>query len=42
MIEVHPDPEKALSDGYQALPPPAFKAMMQICRKVAAAMGKKM
>jgi 3-deoxy-7-phosphoheptulonate synthase len=42
IVEVHPDPEKALSDGYQALSPTAFKSMMQTCRKVATAMGKKM
>ncbi|HEV3143836.1 MAG TPA: 3-deoxy-7-phosphoheptulonate synthase [Gemmataceae bacterium] len=42
IVEVHPDPEKALSDGYQALSPPAFKAMMATCRKIATAMGKKM
>src|SRR5882762_2813768 len=42
MIEVHPDPEKALSDGYQALTPPVFRAMLAECRKVAVAIGLKM
>jgi 3-deoxy-7-phosphoheptulonate synthase len=42
MVEVHPDPEKALSDGYQALTPPAFRQMMAECRKVAAAVGREM
>src|SRR5437016_5509915 len=42
MIEVHPDPEKALSDGFQALTPPAFRQMLAECRKVAAAVGLKM
>jgi 3-deoxy-7-phosphoheptulonate synthase len=42
MVEVHPDPEKALSDGFQALTPPAFRAMMAECRKVAAALGRQM
>ena len=28
IIEVHPDPEKALSDGYQSLTPAAFKDLM--------------
>jgi 3-deoxy-7-phosphoheptulonate synthase len=42
IVEVHPDPEKALSDGFQALTPPAFRQMMTECRKVAAAVGKNM
>src|SRR5438552_1216474 len=42
MIEVHPDPEKALSDGYQALTPPVFRQMLAECRKVAAAVGLQM
>jgi 3-deoxy-7-phosphoheptulonate synthase len=40
MVEVHPDPEKALSDGFQALTPKAFREMMAECRKVAAVLGK--
>jgi 3-deoxy-7-phosphoheptulonate synthase len=39
MVEVHPDPEKALSDGFQALTPAAFRQMMHDCRKIAEAMG---
>ncbi len=35
MVEVHPDPEHALSDGYQSLDPAGFKALMAECRKVA-------
>jgi 3-deoxy-7-phosphoheptulonate synthase len=42
IVEVHPDPEKALSDGYQSLTPPAFAAMIVECRKVAHALGRKM
>jgi 3-deoxy-7-phosphoheptulonate synthase len=42
IIEVHPNPEKAMSDGYQSLTPAAFKELMAECRKVAAALGKKM
>ena len=42
IVEVHPDPEKALSDGFQALTPDAFRQMMSDCRKVAAAVGKEM
>jgi 3-deoxy-7-phosphoheptulonate synthase len=42
IIEVHPDPENALSDGYQSLTIPAFQALMDDCRKVAAVLGQKM
>jgi len=40
MLEVHPDPEKALSDGYQSLNLDQFAETMQLCRKVADAVGK--
>ncbi len=39
MVEIHPEPEKALSDGFQALTPAAFRQMMADCRKVAQALG---
>src|SRR6202043_673402 len=42
MIEIHPDPEKALSDGFQALTPPVFRQMMAECRRVAVAVGREM
>jgi 3-deoxy-7-phosphoheptulonate synthase len=42
MVEVHPDPENALSDGFQALTPAAFRQMMAECRRVAEAVGKEM
>jgi 3-deoxy-7-phosphoheptulonate synthase len=42
IVEVHPDPEKALSDGFQALTPAAFRQMMAECRKVSEAVGKAM
>jgi 3-deoxy-7-phosphoheptulonate synthase len=42
IVEIHPNPEKALSDGYQSLTPAAFRQMMDDCRKVAAAVGTKM
>jgi 3-deoxy-7-phosphoheptulonate synthase len=29
MIEVHPDPANALSDGYQSLKPARFKELME-------------
>lgn len=40
IVEVHPDPEHALSDGYQSLTFTQFLEMMQLCRKVADAVGK--
>jgi 3-deoxy-7-phosphoheptulonate synthase len=39
-IEVHSCPEKALSDGPQALLPPKYAALMQQIRKVAEVFGK--
>jgi 3-deoxy-7-phosphoheptulonate synthase len=42
MVEVHPHPEKALSDGFQALTPATFRQMMVECRKVAEAVGLRM
>jgi 3-deoxy-7-phosphoheptulonate synthase len=42
IVEVHPDPGKALSDGFQALTPAAFRQMMAECRKVAAALGREL
>ncbi len=40
IVEVHPDPEHALSDGYQSLNFTQFEEMMTLCRKVADAVGK--
>jgi 3-deoxy-7-phosphoheptulonate synthase len=40
IVEVHPDPECALSDGDQSLAPPAFVRMMQQLRAFAAAAGR--
>jgi 3-deoxy-7-phosphoheptulonate synthase len=42
IVEIHPNPEKALSDGFQALTPAAFRHMMMDCRKVATALGVRM
>jgi 3-deoxy-7-phosphoheptulonate synthase len=42
IVEVHPDPEKAMSDGYQTLTLPAFRELMADCRKVAQAVGREM
>ena len=40
IIEVHPDPECALSDGDQSLAPPAFATMMRQLDAFAAAAGR--
>ncbi len=40
IVEVHPDPEKALSDGEQSLTPGAFTALMQEVRCLATALGR--
>jgi 3-deoxy-7-phosphoheptulonate synthase len=40
LIEVHPKPEEALSDGPQSLKPEKFAALMQRIRKVAVAMDR--
>jgi 3-deoxy-7-phosphoheptulonate synthase len=42
IVEIHPDPEKALSDGFQALTPAGFRQMMAECRKVAAAVDREL
>ncbi len=42
IVEVHPDPPNAMSDGAQSLTPKAFAAAMDQCRKVAEALGYKM
>jgi 3-deoxy-7-phosphoheptulonate synthase len=42
IIEMHPNPEKAVSDGYQSLTPAAFRQMMAECRKVARAVDMEM
>jgi 3-deoxy-7-phosphoheptulonate synthase len=40
MIEVHPEPETAVSDGYQSLDFAQFQQLMALCRKVAQAVGR--
>ncbi|WP_339730679.1 3-deoxy-7-phosphoheptulonate synthase [uncultured Gimesia sp.] len=40
ILEVHPDPSRAMSDGAQSLTPEVFADTMETCRKVAAALGK--
>ncbi|MBU1317915.1 MAG: 3-deoxy-7-phosphoheptulonate synthase [candidate division Zixibacteria bacterium] len=41
MIEIHPDPDKALCDGYQSLPLPQFEEMMAQLAAVAASVNRK-
>ena len=40
MIEVHPEPREAWSDGPQSLKPARFAAVVQKLRPVAAAVGR--
>ncbi|WP_231954283.1 3-deoxy-7-phosphoheptulonate synthase [Pirellulimonas nuda] len=42
IIEVHPCPEKAKSDGYQSMTFDQFDAMMKACRRVAEAVDRTM
>lgn len=42
IVEVHPDPQNAASDGYQSLDFAAFAQMMEKCRRVANALGRTM
>jgi 3-deoxy-7-phosphoheptulonate synthase len=40
IVEVHPDPENAKSDGYQSLDPATFASAMDRCGRVVEAIGK--
>jgi 3-deoxy-7-phosphoheptulonate synthase len=42
LIEVHPDPERALSDGVQSLYPDQFAQLMVEVRTIAQAVGRRM
>jgi 3-deoxy-7-phosphoheptulonate synthase len=42
IIEVHPNPEEALSDGEQSLKPNVFRRLMEELRPVAKAVGREM
>jgi 3-deoxy-7-phosphoheptulonate synthase len=42
IIEVHPDPEHALTDGAQSITIPEFEKMMNECRPIAKAVGREM
>ena len=40
MVEVHPDPDRALSDGAQSLHPPQFTELVEQVRIIAEAIGR--
>jgi 3-deoxy-7-phosphoheptulonate synthase len=40
LVETHPDPDRAVSDGAQTLTPQQFAEMMQQVRQIAVAMGR--
>ncbi len=42
IVEVHDDPEHAMSDGSQTITPESFGAMMAACRRVAEAVDRSM
>ncbi len=41
LVEVHPHPERARSDGAQSLYPEQFERMMRECRQIADAIGRR-
>jgi len=42
LIEIHPHPDKAMSDGAQSLDFPGFKKLLESLRKLAEPLGKKL
>jgi 3-deoxy-7-phosphoheptulonate synthase len=42
IVEVHDDPEHAVSDGSQTITPGAFSQMMAMCRRIAEAVDREM
>jgi 3-deoxy-7-phosphoheptulonate synthase len=42
IVEVHPQPERALSDGHQSLTPTEFEALMKQARVIAGAVGRQL
>jgi 3-deoxy-7-phosphoheptulonate synthase len=42
IVEVHPNPDKAMSDGYQSMNFPQFTEMVDQCRRIAAAMDREL
>jgi 3-deoxy-7-phosphoheptulonate synthase len=42
LVEVHPDPDQAVSDGRQSLTPETFEGMMRELAAVASALGRRL
>ena len=42
MVEVHPNPDEALSDGYQSLPPESFTQLMVEMKALSVALGRQL
>ena len=42
MVEVHPNPDEALSDGYQSLTPESFTQLMGEMKALSAALGRQL
>ena len=42
IVEVHEDPEHAVSDGAQTITPAGFAQMMAMCRRIAEAVDRTM
>jgi 3-deoxy-7-phosphoheptulonate synthase len=42
MVEIHPNPDKALSDGPQSLPFEEFSMLMNRCRIIATTLGRRL
>jgi 3-deoxy-7-phosphoheptulonate synthase len=40
LVEVHPNPDKAVSDGAQTLEPKQYQSMMEQVRAIAAVLGR--
>jgi 3-deoxy-7-phosphoheptulonate synthase len=40
IVEVHPNPDRALSDGAQSLYPEQFKSLVEELRAIASAIGR--
>ena len=41
LVEVHPTPERALSDGVQSISPEEFVELMRQCRAIAGVLGRR-
>jgi 3-deoxy-7-phosphoheptulonate synthase len=42
IVEVHPNPEKAMSDGAQSLYPEQFERLVKECSLIAQAVGRRL